>query len=131
MLCHGELALSRPAPRHLTVFYLAIAAGGALGGAFVALAAPRWFTEFNEYPIGFAAACLLGLAGWQRTGTLSRWTSGSFRFRIPIVALLFGGVTSVAALVAGSNQHTLARSRNFYGILRVSESADANGPLRE
>jgi hypothetical protein len=131
MVCHGELALSRPSPRHLTVFYLAIAAGGALGGAFVALGAPRWFTEFNEYPIGLAAACLLGLAGWQRTGALSRWTSGSFRFRIPIVALLFGGVTSVAALVAGSNPNTLARSRNFYGILRVSESADANGPLRE
>ena len=68
MLCHGELALSRPPPRHLTVFYLAIAAGGALGGAFVALAAPRWFAEFSEYPIGLAAACLLGLAGWQRTG---------------------------------------------------------------
>ena len=31
MVCHGELARSRPSPRHLTAFYLTIAAGGALG----------------------------------------------------------------------------------------------------
>src|SRR6202043_4130878 len=41
MLCQGELAKSRPAPRYLTTFYLTIAAGGAMGGVFVALIAPR------------------------------------------------------------------------------------------
>ena len=60
MVCHGELARARPSPRYLTTFYVAIAAGGALGGVFVALIAPRIFTEFIEYPIGLAAACLLG-----------------------------------------------------------------------
>ena len=58
MVCHGELARSRPSPHYLTAFYLAIAAGGALGGVFVALIAPNIFTEFNEYPMGLAAACL-------------------------------------------------------------------------
>jgi hypothetical protein len=47
MLCHGELHYARPSAQHLTVFYLTIAAGGVLGGVFVALLAPRWFTEFN------------------------------------------------------------------------------------
>jgi hypothetical protein len=60
MVCQGELAHSRPSPRYLTAFYLAIAAGGAMGGVFVALIAPHVFTEFSEYPIGLAAACLLG-----------------------------------------------------------------------
>ena len=36
MVCHGELYRLRPDPRHLTGYYLMIAAGGALGGLFVA-----------------------------------------------------------------------------------------------
>jgi hypothetical protein len=45
MVCHGELVRLKPDPRHLTGFYLAIAVGGALGGAFVGLAAPRLFPD--------------------------------------------------------------------------------------
>ncbi len=80
MLCHGELALSRPRASYLTWFYLAIAAGGALGGVFVALVAPRIFTEFSEYPIGLAAACLLAFLAWLRTGALRQWTTVISRY---------------------------------------------------
>jgi hypothetical protein len=130
MVCHGELALARPSPRYLTAFYLTVAAGGALGGALVALAAPRVFVEFSEYPIGLAAACLLGFAGWLRTGALGQWTARNFAVRVPLVALLLGGITSVAATVVGSGRPALAEWRNFYGILRVTERSDLNGPLR-
>ena len=82
MICQGELARSRPPPRFLTAFYLTIAAGGAIGGVFVALIAPRVFTEFSEYPIGLAAACLLGFAGWARSGALAQWTSRNFAVRL-------------------------------------------------
>ena len=47
MACHGELARSKPDPRYLTSFYVLVAAGGALGGVFVALAAPRIFTQYS------------------------------------------------------------------------------------
>jgi hypothetical protein len=43
MVCHGELARRRPAPAYLTSFYLMVAAGGALGGLFIGLAAPYLF----------------------------------------------------------------------------------------
>ncbi|MGH6913703.1 MAG: fused MFS/spermidine synthase, partial [Geminicoccales bacterium] len=59
MVCHGELARLRPAPRHLTEFYLWMAFGGVLGGAFAALAAPLVFDAVLEYPIALVAACLL------------------------------------------------------------------------
>ncbi len=131
MVCHGELALARPSPRHLTAFYLAVGAGGALGGVFVALVAPRVFTEFSEYSIGLAAACLLGLCGWLRTGAWSGWKSGELRMRFPLMALLLGGMTAVLATGANSNHAALASWRDFYGILRVREASDANGPLRE
>jgi len=41
MVCHGELYRLKPEPRYLTAFYLMIAAGGAMGGFFVAVAAPQ------------------------------------------------------------------------------------------
>ena len=66
-------------PRYFTAFYLTIAAGGALGGVFVAMIAPRVFTEFSEYPIGLAGACLLGFLGWLRSGALRRMDSPQSR----------------------------------------------------
>ncbi len=131
MLCQGELARSRPSPRYLTTFYLTIAAGGAMGGFFVALIAPRIFTEFNEYQIGLGGACLLGFVGWLRTGALAQWTSRNFAVRLPLMALLIGGVTALAATVSTGKQGALASARNFYGILRVMAREDGNGPFRE
>ena len=40
LFCHGELYRLRPAPARLTAFYLAVSAGGALGGLLVAVVAP-------------------------------------------------------------------------------------------
>ncbi len=41
--CHGELARSRPAPAHLTAFYVSLSFGGMLGGLFSGLFAPYAF----------------------------------------------------------------------------------------
>ena len=54
--CHGELARLRPAPRHLTLFFLVVSSGGALGGVFVAVLAPALFSGFHEYPLGLVVA---------------------------------------------------------------------------
>jgi len=58
-MCHGELARRRPPAGRLTEFYLWIALGGALGGAFNALAAPLIFDSIIEYPLAIALACWL------------------------------------------------------------------------
>jgi hypothetical protein len=131
MLCQGELARSRPSPRYLTTFYLTIAAGGAIGGVFVALIAPRIFTEFSEYQIGLAAACLLGFLGWMRTGALAQWTNRSIAVRLPLMALLLGGFTAIVATTTTGKRGALVSARNFYGILRVMAREDSNGPFRE
>ena len=60
MLCHGELARRRPAPRYLTLFYLMVSLGGAVGGSFVALIAPRIFPSNLELPLALAACAILG-----------------------------------------------------------------------
>jgi hypothetical protein len=73
LMCHGELARRRPHAAHLTEFYIWIALGGALGGAFNALVAPLAFDSILEYPLAIALACMLRPA--LRPGDRSlRWT---------------------------------------------------------
>jgi SAM-dependent methyltransferase len=59
VVCHGELAEDRPAPRHLTRFYLLMSLGGVLGGLFNALLAPLIFTSTAEYPLVLVLAAFL------------------------------------------------------------------------
>jgi SAM-dependent methyltransferase len=65
MLAHRTLYEARPAPIHLTEFYLWMSFGGALGGMFTALVAPKLFSEIYEYPL------LLALSMACRPGALS------------------------------------------------------------
>ncbi len=51
MVCHGEMAALKPGPRFLTVFYLMVSAGGAVGGLLAALVAPYVFRGFYELPL--------------------------------------------------------------------------------
>jgi hypothetical protein len=74
MVCHGELARTRPPTRYLTEFYLLMSLGGVLGGMFTALLAPLIFSRLAEYPLALVLACLLapsseedGKSGWGAT----------------------------------------------------------------
>jgi len=56
---HSRLYDLRPHHSQLTRFYLAMSAGGALGGAFTAIAAPVLFDWVWEHPLLILAAALL------------------------------------------------------------------------
>jgi hypothetical protein len=86
MVCHGELALARPAASRLTAFYLSVAAGGVIGGVFTAIVAPAIFTTYAEYPISLAAACVLAIIGWIRTGAWREWRANQVRVRVALAA---------------------------------------------
>ena len=64
MACHGELVQSRPHPRYLTLFFMLVSVGGALGGLFVAIVATQFFLGYWEYHIGLAACVLLTILAW-------------------------------------------------------------------
>lgn len=88
---HSRLYDLRPAPEQLTTFYLAMAAGGALGGLFTALVAPLLFDWAWEHPLlVLAAAALLP------QGSLPDWTRRPGMDRI-----LTGTVVALAVLIAG------------------------------
>ena len=58
LVCHQALAARRPEPGGLTGFYLCLALGGVVGGAFNAFLAPAIFNDVWEYPLVLAFACL-------------------------------------------------------------------------
>ncbi|WP_374526593.1 spermidine synthase [Sphingopyxis sp.] len=72
---HGYLYHLRPAPEHLTLFYLIMSAGGVLGGLFAALIAPLIFDWAYEHPLLVLAAALLlplpALLPWDKWLKLS------------------------------------------------------------
>ena len=59
LVLHGELAATRPAAARLTEYYLWLALGGALGGAFTALIVPLVFNSSRDYTMMLVLACFL------------------------------------------------------------------------
>lgn len=111
LVCHGELVRARPEPAGLTRYYLAIAGGGAIGGLFVAVAAPKLFTGYYEYPLALIATCVLAvLAAWRERG--------HFQWDNQLRALALGAATCSLLL---SPTASLETTRNFFGTLRVTE----------
>jgi hypothetical protein len=77
MICHGELARLKPSNRYLTSFYLMVAAGGAVGGVFVALIAPLIFPAFWEFQIALWAcgALIMFVLFYDRNSWFHRGSS--------------------------------------------------------
>lgn len=124
MVCHGELVRLKPAPRHLTGFYLAMALGGALGGAFTTLLAPLLFTAYWEYHVGLAACCGLLLVVVFRDHCWPLY-DGRPRWAWAILLLAFAGlITGLATHAMQDSKSGLVRLRNFYGVLQVIRRPD-------
>ena len=88
MVCHGELASSRPSADRLTEFFLWVAVGGVLGGIFNALLAPMVFSRPIEYPLVLVAACLLRRPqATGRTKAAARW---EFAVPLAVGAVILG-----------------------------------------
>ena len=59
LIAHRMLFEARPDAKYLTVFYLTMSVGGALGGLFNSIFAPLVFDRLLEYPITVALIALL------------------------------------------------------------------------
>jgi hypothetical protein len=119
MFVHGELVARKPAPAHLTRFYLMVSLGGAVGGLLVGIVAPlvsSWYWELPLALVVIASLVALLTPRWVRAiGLLAAFACA---------ALLVDYARYV-------REDTVALARNFYGTLRIAESANADGtPMR-
>lgn len=122
MACHGELVRRQPPSRHLTAFYLHVAAGGALGSGFCAVLAPRLFDGYLELHLGlFLVPLVLGASWVAAVGSAARSGDPALELRIAIGAAVavvgLGAALGLDAMAAG-REPVLAR-RGFHGVLRV------------
>jgi len=130
MVCHGELARSKPDPRHLTGFYLMLALGGALGGVLVGLVAPQVFDDLYELPIGMCALSLLAMVALlrDRSSLLNgRWATAA---RLVFFALIVGLGVALARTYWDNAADSRLTSRNFYGVLNVRDSGEGPEAMR-
>lgn len=118
MVCHGEVYRIRPAPQRLTHFYLMVAAGGALGGIFVAVIAPHVFADFYELHLGllacgalFLLVCARNLSWPVRRPIVLSWASGWLAL-IALGLLLWSGAHKYDSV-------RVFRVRNFYGVFNI------------
>ncbi|WP_242615717.1 fused MFS/spermidine synthase [Sphingomonas sp. BK036] len=93
---HTALYRKRPAPDRLTGFYLAMSAGGALGGVFAALVAPVVFDWTYEYPLLILAAGALVPQLYLVEQVRRLWTAEGLTKWIALAAMVV-----VVAVVAG------------------------------
>jgi len=105
MVCHGELARTRPPVEHLTEFYLWLAVGGSLGGIFNAILAPLVFRTIVEYPLAIVLACLVAPSRATRTTGTSRVLDVALP--LLIVAIGWGIAFGIAHWGAGERAHTI------------------------
>ncbi len=135
MLCHGQLVLLRPHPRYLTSFYLMIAAGGALGGVFVALLAPLVFNTVFEWELSLFVAGILGVglllralvnAAFGDVESTRRPIESVILSVLAIVLLLSsaGVLLDLIEFLQPRDAGTLHRVRNFFGAIAVRERAE-------
>lgn len=113
MFCHGELARLKPAPQHLTGFYLSLSAGGVAGGLLVGIVAPYAFGGY--YELGFALVACALLAVWQ-TRELRAWVPAVFTY----VALAAAWCTH-GQIETATGAGVAIATRNFYGAIRVKD----------
>ncbi len=137
---HGELTRVRPRAHHLTAFYLMISTGGALGGVFVALVAPRVFDGYWEYHVALVGTGVLVLSARaldeERRRQTGRRSSLDLAPAYPGVRAAVGVACVVGVLMLSTAlwkqiqeryRGIEVMGRNFYGSVRIYE-ANQNDP---
>jgi SAM-dependent methyltransferase len=123
LAAHGRLAATRPAPEHLTGFYLLVSLGGALGGLLNGLLAPVVLDRSLEYPL---VVCLVPLLAVGVFGPPGRARMRGQRLRrVPVLVLRATPVLAVVLLVVlgvyeDRRGDVLVRERTFFGSYLVS-----------
>ena len=113
MFCHGELAMRRPGPRHLTLFYLVVSLGGVVGGVLVGIVAPVTLPAYLELEIALVIVAAIAVAT-------------NLRRPLPIMLMFVAVLAFISGVLAFRittlRENVLFIERNYYGVVRVKET---------
>jgi hypothetical protein len=129
MVCHGELAASRPPVNNLTEFYLLISVGGVLGGIFNAIVAPVAFRSVLEFPIVLICAALLRRPSVEESHNIDSVGARRKDWIFPVILGVFTGGTFLLLRVAGIKVE-IPVSILIFGIAMVCCLSFGRRPLR-
>lgn len=119
MLCHGELARSKPVASQLTSFYLMVSLGGVLGGVLVTIVAPHVFSGYWEYHITLIVCGALAL--WALLADRGSLLYPGVGWKAPgiVVVLVIAGM----GVYDAARQQAIGRlrMRDFFGVKQVYE----------
>ncbi len=120
LFLHHWLYELRPATKHLTLYYLGNAGGGALGGLFASILAPHMFKTVAEYPtaLGLLGIALVAyaLAHLPHQKLLASGVLGA-----SIATFLAVGFVFVWVPQKNTLRPVVYRDRGFFGTLSVTE----------
>lgn len=121
LMCHGELARTRPGIKHLTEFYLLMSVGGMVGGMFNGLIAPIFFSGVWEFPIAIVLSCLLR-PELAPSGFIDRFfdyseddkpeSNSFFTGFLVVFNVLFGRVFRAASYIAKTGENDSEQSES-------------------
>jgi len=117
LLCHGRLAAARPPAGSLTTFYLAMSAGGALGGLAGAIVAPLVLPGFYEYPLAVVAGALLLPGSW--IVARRSWLRPAAATAVMLALGGIGAVVLATGLNARLAQHGVVANSTQADLLRL------------
>ncbi|MDD5520460.1 MAG: fused MFS/spermidine synthase [Kiritimatiellae bacterium] len=126
MISHNELYRLKPPAHQLTLFYLMIAIGGAIGGILTAIIAPLIFKNLFEFGFiliiyGLLAICIMST---KREKWMRFWYVPLSVVSLIIIALLYFNARN-------ERLTCISRSRNFYGSLSIRKCTGKRGNYTE
>jgi hypothetical protein len=125
LVCHRELADTRPQAQHLTEFYLWMSLGGMLGGVFNVLVAPVVYDRVLEYPFALIVAYGLRPAiGRYSTSRLSQVLD------LALPLLLYGAMRASFHIELPAGKWATAGTWTLLAVSALVASSFYKRPLR-
>lgn len=125
MICHGELIRNKPPQQYLTLFYLYIALGGALGGGLANAIAFMPFTKWWDF---FLPIVLISLISAWLMEKETYFSSKRVRRVLFIMSAFIPAAWLFVSQFSSSSlsERLVYQHRNVYGNMRVSDMITVN-----
>jgi spermidine synthase len=125
LYCHGELATAKPAPARLTLFYILVSLGGAIGALCSSILAPLLLNGDFELPLTLAA---ISAVVAMRSGR----TAGDMRVGMRAVSSVLAIAVGAVVIYQIGSEVSQARVlvRNFYSSLRIIDTGEGSALVR-